>query len=163
MRKLVVIFFLIIAHAANAQMQSAEEKNLEAFLPASFGEYEVDGSAVTTTSRAEGRSYVLSSKNYKNDKRTLSVMVMDCKNSPALFEKYTQAWTVPEVDDEFQLIRRTAVGEMPAWQSYDKKKKSGQLSINANNRFLIVISGDNVTSEFLIAAAKQLKFATLPK
>ena len=123
----------------------------------------MDGIPMTVTSKAEGKSYVMSSRNYRKGEQAFSAMVIDCKNTPALLKKYKDSWSAPESDDENQTIKRTTTQGHPSWQVYDKKKKSSQLSIAVSERFMIIFSGENVSSELFNSAAKSLKFADLPK
>lgn len=163
--KIAGLYFLmvILSVAAFAQTQTADEKSLEAVLPSSFGEYELDGLPMTITSKAEGKPYVMASKNYKKGESTFTIIIFDYKQSPEQIKKYISSWSAPEVDDENQTIKRTTVDELPAWQSYDKKKKSAQLSVNVKDRYLVMLSGNNQTVDFLKSVAKNLKLRQLPK
>jgi hypothetical protein len=164
MRYLIVLFFgLSIILPGVAQTLTEEEKALEKILPVSFDDYKLDGLPMTVTSRSEDKPYSMSSKNYKKGTSTISIVIFDYKENPVLLKKYTSSWTGQNVDDEKRAISETKVDDLIAWQSYDKIEKDAQLYVNVNGRYLLYISGDNHSVDFLKSVAKILKLRQLPK
>lgn len=164
LRHLIILSFLLtISTCMLAQTLTEEEKALEKILPASFDDYKLDGLPMTVTSRSEEKPYSMSSKNYKKGNSTISIVIFDYKENPMLLRKYTASWIGQNVDDEKRAISETKVDDLVAWQSYDKIKKDAQLYVNVNDRYLLFISGDNHSVDFLKSVAKLLKLRQLPK
>jgi hypothetical protein len=164
MRSLSLLFFLLITFCpVLAQSLTEEEKALEKILPVSFDDYKLEGLPMTVTSRSEDKPYTMSSKNYKKGSSTISIVIFDYKESPMLLKKYTSSWIGQNVDDEKRAISETKVDDLVAWQSYDKIAKDAQLYVNVNSRYLLFISGDNHSVDYLKSVAKLMKLRQLPK
>ena len=161
----IIIFLLLLANSymASGQTQTPEEESLEKILPVSFDEYKRDGVPMTVTSRSEDRPYIMSSQNYKKGNGTISIVIFDYKESPMLLKKYTSSWAAQNVDDEKKKVSQTSVGDFIAWQSFDKVAKDAQLYINVNDRYLLFLSGNNQSIEYLKSVAELLKLRQLPK
>lgn len=161
-----IIFFLsllVSSSIAFGQTQTPEEEMLEKILPLSFDEYKRDGVPMTVTSRSDDRAYIMSSQNYKKRNMTVSIVIFDYKESPMLLKKYTSSWEAQNVDDGKMKISQTKVGEFVAWQSFDKVAKGAQLYVNINDRYLLFLSGNNQSIEYLKSVAELLKLRQLPK
>lgn len=158
-----LLFCLFSVFHTVAQSLTEEEKALEQILPASFDDYKLDGLPMTVTSRSEDKPYSMSSKNYKKGSSAISIAIFDYKENPLLLKKYTSSWTDQNVDDEKNAMSETRVEDFAAWQSYDKAAKDAQLYVNVKDRYLLFISGDNHSVDYLKSVAKLLKLRQLPK
>lgn len=164
MRCVAILFFLLLAPSlVFGQSQTEEEKALENILPSSFDDYKPDGVPMTVTSRSEDKPYTMSSKNYKKGTSSISIAIFDYRENPLLLKRYTSSWIGQNVDDEKNAIAETKVDDFVAWQSYDKATKDAQLYVNVKDRYLLFISGDNHSVDYLKSVARLLKLRQLPK
>lgn len=161
MKYFFILMLLIISVSGTSQTLTSEEKVLESWLPASIGDYKLDGTPLTVTSKSEDRPYAMSSKVYKTETATLTVVIFDYEASPELLKKYTASWSTP-VDDEIQTAQAATIENFPSWESYNKKDKTPQLYVNVKDRYLLYLSGKGNSLQFLKAVTAELKPQQLP-
>lgn len=163
MRVILILYFVTIANFSFGQTLSAEELQIEKWIPSQIGDYTLDGLPMTTTSRVEDKPYIMSSKNFRKEKSTLEIVVFDYKSVPALLEKYTTSWSAQTIDDDSQKVSAATVDGFKAWESTDKKKRAVQLYVNVKDRYLLFLSGSELSVEFLKKVVVELKPRQLPK
>ena len=160
------LFFILLLTSLTCEIFSQsltqEEKALEDWLPASIGEYKLDGAPMTVTSRSGEKPYSMSSKNYKKGSSVLGVIIFDYKNNPDLLKKYTSSWISSPPEDKVKHSAKLTIDELPAWESVDKKENTAQLYINIKDRYLLFLSVSGNSAGFLRTAAKNLKLRELP-
>lgn len=163
MRHLYVLFFLLLFSVSTlAQTTENIETTLEQWLPTSIGEYKLDGTPLTVTSKSDNNPYSMASKVYKKKDATLTIVIFDYEKNPELLKKYTSSWSATPVDDETQTAQAVAVENLPSWESFNKKDNTSQLYVNVNNRYLLYLSGKGNSPDFLKAVAAELKPRQLP-
>lgn len=158
MKPLFVLSFALLTFNAVAQTQTPEAQALLDWMPASFGELSLDGAPVALTRQAEGKAYSMCSKTYKQDTVTLSIAIFDYKENPEMMTRSTKNWDkATKTDNDLLRAGTTTIGNFQAWESFNKKDRKSELYVNLFGRYLLFLSVNNNTPEYLKEVVKQLR------
>ena len=98
----------------------------------------------------------------KDDAPRFEVQFIDYSASKAMAEGMT-AWKSIEIDKEGDdgFERTTKIAEQPAFQSFQKEGKSGQVNIFVAGRYLVTVQLNNVTGDDVKKVGDALPIAKL--
>jgi hypothetical protein len=118
------------------------------------------------TSGVFGMKFSQARANFSNDSgdKSVDMEVMDFGGvGPALMGMAT--WVSVEIDRESggESERTTKIKGFKAYEKYNKNDKTGELSVFVSERFLVKISGQNVTIDELKSALDAFDFDKLKK
>jgi acid phosphatase class B len=157
----ILFLILILPVIGFSQTHTQEEKVLEDWLPSSFGEYKLDGSALSVTSKSD-QPYSMSSKVYKKGSSTLTVVIFDYMRNPELLKKYTSAWPTESYENETEQAEIVKQGDVVTFLTYTRADKVSQLYAKIKDRYLLYISLNENAPQFLKRVEDELKPLQLP-
>jgi len=101
---------------------------------------------------------------YQEDNTSLEVKIIDVAGAGKLITQ-SAAWTKLDIDKESKngYERTTTIDGYKAYEQYDKQKQKGQVALLVDDRFLINISGKNVTEQQLKNALEDMNIRKLKK
>lgn len=119
-------------------------RELKPLLPESIGGLERashDGKKVG----AMGMNLSTAQAQYKDGDETLAISIIDFAGV-SYFLASSAAWATMEIDEESDTgyKRTTMIDGYKAFEEYDNQKKNGQVSIIAEDRFIITVEGRNI-------------------
>ncbi len=100
---------------------------------------------------------------YKKDAKNIEVRIVDGAGA-GMMQMGMAAWLQTEFDRESDdgYERTSTIDGMKAFEKYNTKDESGEVTVFAKNRYLLTVSGDRVTEQEIRQALNKINIGSLP-
>ena len=137
---------------------------LQKLLPTNISGYAKEGEPKGESINMVGMSYSTASQVYKNGDAEITVNIMDYNASYAAFGAATAMFATGfSVDNDEEHLGAIDLGisGVKAWEDVKKKEKKSTIMAGVNDRFLITAEGNNVETNAVKDAIKEVNFSKL--
>ena len=137
---------------------------LQKLLPTNISGYAKEGEPKGESINMVGMSYSTASQVYKNGDAEITVNIMDYNASYAAFGAATAMFATGfSVDNDEEHLGAIDLGisGVKAWEDVKKKEKKSTIMAGVNDRFLITAEGNNVETDAVKNAIKEVNFNKL--
>ena len=109
--------------------------------------------------------YSLCEHRFRNrDSQKLRVLLFDFKEARIMYDQATRDWVNYAAIKNDSIVRGpVAMTNCMGWESYNREKNFSQVSLGISDRFLLMITGENVDLELLKVILGQFRFENFPK
>lgn len=163
--KIFTTFFCLSFLVTNlwAQQQFNSPENLKAWLPSEVVGYVEDPDNHSSEQQLQGNIYFIAAKQYKKAQESISVVIIDYRQSSTAITSVTSDWEEgEEIDNDFIQSKNIAVANDKAKVIYDKKNNSSQLYLYHTNQYLITLTMKGSNTTLLQEVATILPLSRLP-
>lgn len=148
---------------ADKDVEVVNFRKLKELLPESLGglpRTDINGE----TAGAMGFKVSNAEATYEQDGKSLGVEISDLAGMGGMMQGVVN-WASLEIDretdDEYE--RTTTIDGHKAFEEYNSKRKTGNISVIVDERFVVKVSGDGVASEDIQSALKKIDLDRLRK
>lgn len=152
-----------MASAASNATPVVDFRELKALLPADLQDMK-RSRANGEKSAAMGMTVSYAEASYEaTDGGTIEIKISDMGGMGGFMAAAQASWTMTDIDCETDtgFERTTMMGNFKAHEEYDNTERSGDVQVMVANRYLVEISGNNVSIDQLRAAAKKMDLQKL--
>lgn len=161
--KILSLALLVVAtQGVFAQAKIDSPEALKNWLPASVLGFEADPDSYSAELLQQNTPYFIAAKKYTKGSSIMSIVVFDYRTSSDRVKMALDAWEADKKNEDAGLYSANVmVAGCKAQEFVDKEKKSAQLYIYHQNRYLITLSSGTEDISFLKSVAENLKPTSL--
>jgi hypothetical protein len=155
---------LMLPAGARAAADLVPFKDLVPFVDLKMPGWEPESKPNGVTMKTDQMKMSQAGATYRSGDKTLEVHIMDGLAAAGTLMSLGQKF---EMETGDQYVKTVKIQGFGAWETFDRKEKSGNLMINVAGRFLVTLNGRGLdNAEPLTAAAQQMdlnKLAAMAK
>lgn len=141
-----------------AQTKIDSPVDLQNWLPASLLGFTAGADSYNAELSENNAPYFMAAKKYTKGNSNISIVVFDYRKSSERLQKTTDAWVKDKVGEDEGIYSASAmIAGCKAQEFVDKGKKTSQLYLYHNNRYLITLSSPTEDVSFLKSVAENLQ------
>lgn len=158
MKIITLLLVFVAAQGVLAQTKIESSVDLQNWLPASLLGFTAGSDSYNAELSQDNAPYFIAAKKYSKGNSIMSIVVFDYRKSSERLQKTTDAWVKDKVSEDDGIYSASVtIAGCKAQEFVDKSKKTSQLYLYHNNRYLITISSASEDVSFLKTVAENLQ------
>lgn len=141
-----IALFMAISGLIQAQ-ELMNYTEIQALLPDEVNGFKGDGDKDGSTMKMEGMNFSQASWTYLKGNKSMDVMIFDYTGSESM---YNQAFGIyqsgMEYESDDEVVKSIQYEGNPGWYSYQKKDNDASYVFSINERFIVMVDGENIDS-----------------
>jgi hypothetical protein len=149
-----------VNYSSLSASQIVNFRDLINFLPDKMGGYSLSEKPEGATTRYGELTYSTGGKNYSDGKKEMSASIFDYLKVGAMLSGYTNQY---ETESSDGIMKSIEVKGQPGWFTANYESGETNMMLIVNDRFLLMLTGSNLTEATLKGFMQSMDIDQLPK